>query len=295
MTPQQRTRVGLANINNLTTRINRSTYEARQLAVLTSEDEDLARARLYHQHISGIKTRKYNAAEYQYEHDIWVTETCIRLYRALTDRAPPTDYVVSWLLHDAVEDRDVSLRDIAINCNSNVARLVAGVTLPDTEEMRRLYPHISPDRLNLKNHYKTEMLSSFVISQCLLKIADGLSACRSFASDINHNRIMLTDDETQVSGDAALPRILSRAWMTRNMQGRQAYTARLHHKCLSLNNDRLRNPDGIDTKLLVAFSEILHQHALTDWRDAIAHAGSAPTRPSAAAKAINTCDFPAKM
>lgn len=287
----QRGRIGTANISSLTSKINRTAYDAKHLAAMTAISPELARGRLFHQHITGIRTRKHNPHEYQYEHDIWVAETCMRLYKILTNREPPVDYVLFWLLHDSCEDHGVNQRDIRTFCGNRVARLVQGVTLPSTDDMRQMYPHLAADRLTLKNHHKTKSLNDFVIAQHILKLIDGLSACRSFAGDVKFGRIALTDDETGVKLDR-FPQILSRAWMNRNLAQRRAFYDEQVRHCLTIGKDDPRNPDRIDTRILTACTDVLYEKAFGDWEKSISAARNAENAKRPATPRRQTANFP---
>ncbi len=100
----------------------------------------------------------------------------IAVAHLLADMHLDTDTIITALLHDTVEDCDISLEDIAVQFGKEMASLVDGVTKLSQIENQ------SPDKRQAENFRKLMVAISQDIRVLLVKLADRLHNMQTIAS-----------------------------------------------------------------------------------------------------------------
>ncbi len=173
-------------------------------------------------------------------------------------RLLPIRYIISILLHDNKEDFRTTLDQIRLFCGQGVARNVHPVTIPENDELEKLFPNVvakwtideQKKKATLKHLYKMYSAPSYSFINILTKFWDGIDIIDSYYREIRDGRIYVADIDKNTKLQGEIP-VFSREWLRRNLKERFVFNQLMVGRLIEIRNDEYMNSEKFDCLRLV--------------------------------------------
>jgi len=157
----------------------------------------------------GLVERAYRVAEKAHEGQVRASgepyvQHCLAVASILVELGMPVSTIAAGLLHDTVEDTDVTLEDLTRDFGIEIASLVSGVTklaqLPRVSHYEDDQRGESATRIELakENLRKTFLAMGDDVRVVLIKLADRLHNMRTLSHLPENKRVRIADETLQI-------------------------------------------------------------------------------------------------
>lgn len=217
--------------------------EYPNLAQVALNNLDLQQGIIFHGTNAGSDLRKYED-KLRMTHDFNIANEAVGFFQDAYQRNPSNEDVESVLNHDLSEDCHVANATVMAFCGSTVANDLNLVTVPEYEELQRIYGK-GLSKPEMKLLYKTTATEKYRPFVCIYRGLDSMAALVGYKSDIERHAVFVTNDNNKVDTKSKRPALLAQNLLD-NLECRRKANELLMAQCDSLQNNAKLNPEGID-------------------------------------------------